>query len=106
MATLHADQLRLSKEIGSNLRAAGDHGLLTDTTVAAADTNQGLQDAVTNAVVHADIIPAKHRIIRAIQRGADDATLTDAAILSLTTLEGAVDLTQAADDVNRNLLLE
>lgn len=103
---MHADQIRLSKEIGSNLRAAGDMAMLTDTTVASADTNQGLQDAVTNSSVHADKIPAKHRIIRAIQLGDYDDTLDDADILSLTTLEGAVDLTQAADDTNRNQMIE
>lgn len=103
---MHADQIRLSKEIGSNLRAAGDMGFLTDTTVAAADTNAGLIAAVDASVVHAALLPAKPRVDRAIVLGLYDGTLTDANILSLTTLEGAVDLTQAADDVNRNQMIE
>jgi len=106
MPLLHADQIRLSKEIGSNLRAAGDMNMLTDTTVAAADTNLGLQNAVLNSVVHADKAPAKHRIVRAIQLGDYDDTLDDADILGLTTLEGAVDLTEAANDTNRNQMIE
>lgn len=106
MKVTHADQIRLSKEIGSNLRAAGERALLTDTTVAAANTNQGLQDAVTAAVVHAEVLPTKPRVIRAIQLGDYDDTLDDADILSLTTLAQAVALTEAELDSNRNLILE
>lgn len=97
MALLHGDQLRLSVEVGSNCQAAGDLGLLTNTTVAAADTNTGLQTAVTAAVVHGDILPSKARINRAISVGINE--LTDAAIAPLTTVAGLVALTQ-----NSNLL--
>jgi|ERR1051325_1917659 hypothetical protein len=92
--TLHADQIEHSKRIGANLRSAGEQGLLTNTTVAAADTNAGLQAAVDAASVHADANPAKDRIKRAIDYGKQSDELSDANILGLTTLAGAEALTQ------------
>jgi hypothetical protein len=64
---LHSDQLEMSVDIGSSLQFAVNESLLTNTNVAAADTNQGLQDAVTAATCAADVAPSKPRIIRAIQ---------------------------------------
>jgi hypothetical protein len=91
---LHSDQLEMSVDIGSSLQFAVNESLLTNTNVAAADTNQGLQDAVTAATCAADVAPSKPRIIRAIQMGSYDGTLSDANILSLTTTAGLLALTQ------------
>lgn len=84
---MHADQEQLSRQIGANIQYAEDAGLLTDTTVAAANTNDGLQAAVTAAVVHADIEPAKARVNRALEAGEADGTLEDADVLNIATVD-------------------
>lgn len=99
---LHGDERRLSYEIGSNVRAGGAIGYLTDTNVAAADTNAGLQTAVDTKVsgntIHGEYRPGAQRIKRAIDAG-NSATFSmqDADILGLTTVEGLADLTQNTD---------
>lgn len=99
--TLHADQYNLSRSIGYNINAAANYSFLTDASIAAGDTNAGLQTAVTAgaALAHADSQNAAPRINHAIQFGSYDTTLTDAAILSLTTVAGLRALT-AADTTN------
>ena len=98
--SLHADQQNHSRRVGQSVNSAANQNLLTNTTVAAADTNQGLQDAVTAAgrSVHADFQNVAPRINRAIGAGNADSTLVDANILSLTTTAGLLALTQAGTD--------
>ena len=107
MPVLHADQLPLSRKIGFNLREAGETTILTDASVAAADTFAGLNLAVDNAVVHAEYNPYKARIKQAIARGGDSLELTDALILPLTTVVGLVNLTEAVNfPPNRELFAD
>ncbi len=93
LTTLHADEIALSYREGGTLRRAGSFGFLTNTTVASANTNQGLQDAVTNSIVQADAVPAKGRVNRTIVYGGATGELSDARILPLTTIEELVQLT-------------
>ncbi len=104
LATLHADSIALSYREGGTFRRAGSFGFLTDTTVAAADTNQGLQDAVTNSVVHADELPAKSRVNRTLVLGLATGEVTDARVLALTTIEGLVGLTWLTNTLAQDLL--
>lgn len=106
VALLNTPQYFLSQQIGYNCQAAGVNALLTDATVGSADTNAGLQAAVTAAVVHASFVPMKSRINRAIQAGLTDGTLTDALIAPLTTVAGLVALTAAGASVNTNIFIE
>ena len=103
---LHAGQTALSFRIGGTLRRGGDLAFLTDTNVAAADTVAGLRTAVDAVVVHADVVPAKHRLHRAINMGDASGELTDALVLGLTTVEGLVGLTAATGKANRDLVIE
>lgn len=104
MPFLHTDQIPLSREIGGNLRAAGEEGYLDNTKVAAADTVVGIEALITGG--HADQKPNQHRILRAIDLGEGSAELTDALIGPLTTLEGLVDLTAAANTVDRHQMIQ
>lgn len=106
LGTLHFDQQQLSKQqIGGACKQAvaayGYYPFLTNTTVAAADTNAGLQAAVTAAasVLHADNRFAAPRVNLGIQLGLYSTELSDARILGLTTTAGLVALTYA-DSVN------
>lgn len=96
LATLHADARPLSKEIGNNLQKAEDLSLLTNATVAAADTNAGLQTAVSAVSVHADQKQISTSVNNAIAEGKESGELSDARILALTTTDGAIDLTNAS----------
>ena len=105
LAGLHADAQQLSQAIiGSACNQAaenlGFYNFLTDTTVAAANTNQGLQDAVTAAVCHADESYAKARVNLAITLGLYSTELSDARILNLTTTTQLVQLTYATPGQN------
>lgn len=102
LAGLHADAIALSKQqIGAACKGAlaayASNPFLTDTTIAAADTNAGLQTAVTTAGVtlHADARPLAKRINLGITLGLYSGELTDARILSLTTGAGLVGITAA-----------
>jgi hypothetical protein len=103
---MHADAEPLSRQVGASVQLAEDAGLLTDTTVAAANTNDGLQAAVTAAVVHADVEPAKARVNRALEAGEADGTLEDADVAGLTTVDELKALTQGASDDGRALFDE
>ena len=92
MPFLHTDQLRLSCEIGANLRAAQDEGYLTDSNVAAADTLAGVRLLPTGG--HGDQQPNQYRFQRAIDLGGYSSELTDALIAPLTTVVGLIALTQ------------
>jgi len=104
LATLHADEIALSYREGGTLRRAGSFGFLTDATVASANTNQGLQDAVTNSTVQADSVPAKARVNRTIVYGGYSGELSDARIAPLTTIEGLVGLTWLTNTLYQDLL--
>lgn len=99
---LHFDQQQLSKQqIGASCKQAiaayGYYPALTNTSTAAADTNAGLQAAVTTALStrHADERFAGPRINLGITLGLYSTELSDARILNLTTTTGLVDLTWA-----------
>src|ERR1051326_5295118 len=102
LAGLHFDQQQLSKQqIGAACKQAvaayGYYPFLTDSSVAAADTNAGLQAAVTAAAAtrHADERPAAPRVNLGITLGKYSGELTDARIAPLTTTAGLVGLTYA-----------
>lgn len=106
LTTLNADEIALSYRLGGTLRRAGSTGFafLSNTTIAAANTNQGLQDAVTNSVVQADSVPAKARVNRAIAYGGADGELSDARILNITTEAELVGLTWLTNALYQDLL--
>lgn len=106
LTTLHADQVALSQRLGGTYRIAGDYSILTNTTVAAANTVAGLSDAAEAASVHADFVPAKTPILRAIDYGDYSDELTDARVLGLTTVEELVDLTVVTNDLYRDLIVQ
>jgi hypothetical protein len=105
LTTLHADQAALSERLGGTYRRSGDYGILTNATVAAADTVTGLSTAVETANVHADFQPAKVNIQRAINYGSYDGELTNARVLPSTTVEGLVGLTVVTNDQYRDLII-
>ncbi len=106
LATLHADQVALSQRLGGTYRKAGDYAFLTNTTVAAADTYAGLLSAVSAASVHADFVPAKHRVNRALTLGNYSSEVTDARVNALTTVEGLVGISCVTNTNLRDLFLE
>jgi len=100
LQTLHADQRFLSQYvIGAGCNQAADNlgffPFLTNTTTAAADTNAGLQAAVTASVVHADQSYAKNGVNLSITLGNYSGELSDSRILALTTTTELVNLTWA-----------
>ena len=102
LAGLHADQIALSKQqIGASckgsLAAYASNPFLTDTLITNANTNAGLQAAVTAsaATLHADCRPMAPRINLGITLGLYSGELTDARINALTTGAGLVGLTYA-----------
>jgi len=98
---LHADAIPLNRLVGDTVLSAGNvstnsgYALLTDSSVAASDTVAGLISAVDNATCHADQVPMKARTDLAITLGTYDGSFTDARVLSLTTVTGLVQLTNA-----------
>lgn len=106
LAGLHIDQIFLSQQqIGGvckgSLAAYGSNPFLTDVTIAAADTNAGLQTAVTTAAtaLHADCRPMAARINLGLTLGLYSGELSNARILGLTTGAGLVGLTYSPSDV-------
>src|SRR6185369_8310030 len=106
LETLHADQRQLSaQQIGAACKGAlaayAAPPFLTDTTIGTADTNAGLQAAVTAAkpTRHADEQPMADRINLGITLGLYSGELSDARILSLTTGAGLVSQTWADSTV-------
>ncbi len=102
LAGLHFDAQQLSaQQIGGACKQAvaayGYYPFLTDTTVGTADTNAGLQTAVTTAanLLHADNRFAAPRVNLGITLGLYSGELTDARIVGLTTTAGLVGLTYA-----------
>ena len=102
LETLHVDQRALSvQQIGAvckgSLAAYASNPFLTNSTITSADTNAGLQTAVTAAAatLHADCRPMAARINLGITLGLYSTELSDARILGLTTGAGLVGLTWA-----------
>lgn len=102
LETLHFDQRQLSEQqIGAACKGAlaayAAPPFLDNTSVAAADTNAGLQDAVDTAAagLHADQRPMADRINLGITLGLYSTELSDARINGLTTGAGLVGLTWA-----------
>jgi hypothetical protein len=102
IAGLHADQIALSRQIvgascKQGIAAYGYYPFLTNTNVAASNTNAALQLAVdtTAAVRHADERYAAPRINLGITLGLYSGELSDARLASLTTATGLVGLTYA-----------
>lgn len=102
LAGLHADQIALSKQVigavcKGSLAAYASNPFLTNTTITNADTNAGLQTAVTTAAatLHADCRPMAPRINLGITLGLYSGELSNARILGLTTGAGLVGLTYA-----------
>lgn len=100
MPTIRPDFIGLNAQGVSAARMAGNYGLLTDTEVAAADTNAGIQAAIRAAIttVHSELKEAAERICRAIQTWGDIGIATDTAINGLTTVAGLVALGTAVDE--------
>jgi hypothetical protein len=102
LAGLHIDQVQLSQQqIGAACKQAvaayGYEPLLTNTTVAAADSNSGLQTAVDTAAagLHAEQRFFASRVNLGIQLGLYSGELSNARVLGLTTTTGLVALTYA-----------
>ena len=85
----------------SAVNMAVNDGFLTNTTVAAADTNAGIQSAITAAAasltanVSYELKQTVDRLNRAIARNI--GVFTDAGILNLTTTAGLIALATTAD---------
>ena len=106
LAGLHADQIALSRQqIGAACKGAcnayASPAFLTDATIAAANTNAGLQTAVNTAAatMHADQRPMADRINLGITLGKYSTELSDARINGLTTEEELVGLTYSDPNV-------
>jgi hypothetical protein len=102
LQTLHFDQRQLSAaQIGGACKQAittyGYYDFLTNSTVASANTNAGLQSAVLTraATKHADERYAAPRINQGITLGLYSTELSDARIAPLTTTTELVALTWA-----------
>lgn len=104
LGTLHGDQRQLSaQQIGAackgSLAAYASPPFLTDVTIAAANTNAGLQTAVDAAAaagtLHGTDRYFAPRINLAITLGLYSTELSDARILSLATGAELVGLTYA-----------
>lgn len=89
---MHIDQKGLVRKATSAVQLAINNGWLTNTNVAAANTVQGLRDAVTNATARADDALAKSSIDKAIVALEDVGIYTDALIAPLTTTAGLIAL--------------
>lgn len=106
LAGLHADQQALSRQqIGASCKGAlaayASNPFLTNTSIAAADTNAGLQLAVLAAAptLHADARPMAKRINLGITLGLYSGELSDARILNTATGAALVGLTYSPSAV-------
>lgn len=95
---LHLEAQNFNMQGLTAANMAVNYGFLTNANVAAADTNQGLQNAIAAAAgptVAGELRQTVDRINRAI--GRNIGVFTDAAIGPLTTTAGLIDLATAAD---------
>jgi hypothetical protein len=106
LAGLHFDQQQLSKQqIGGACKGAlaayASNPFLSNSSIAAANTNANLQLAVLAAgqTLHADARPMGPRINLGLTLGLYSGELSDARIAPLTTGAGLVGLTYSPSDV-------
>lgn len=94
----HSDTVNLSRRTGANINFAAGLLLLTNANVAAADTVDGLDAAmsVVNPALHSDQQFIMNRVRRSLRT---DAGITNAAVLGLTTTAGLTALTDRGTDV-------
>jgi hypothetical protein len=85
---MHNEDVNRVTQVYSTINRAEELGFLTDAKVAAADTKQGLINAINATVVHADQENWKAELIRAIKVSG----IADSDITSLTTIAGLVAL--------------
>ncbi len=86
---MHNDTVNLSQQVVTTLNSANALSFLTDAGVAAADTKQGLKNFIQSIKVHNDQENIKQLLMRALDF---DSNITDANILSLTTVDGLIAL--------------
>lgn len=98
---LHSDEIDSSKLGGHNVRKAADLGFLSSGQVQAATSVADLEAVVDAAVCHADLEGEKDVVNAGLDMGANLGELTDVTVAAATSVEGLVDLTQAADDDRR-----
>lgn len=77
--------------------------MLTDAGVAAADTLVGLQTFIQGVSVHADQVNYKDQLKKAVLVNQNE--VTDATVLSLTTVAGLTGLTQQGTNTLQGSLL-
>ena len=99
----HSDTIFLSRSQGRAFNLAGNLSLLTDSNVAAADTLVGLQSAIQAVNVHSDQVNYKDRLKKAVLVNQNE--VTDATVLSLTTVAGLTALTQQGTNTTQSALL-
>ena len=100
---LHEDQKNRNRIHLSGLNIGIQALGLTDANVAAADTNVGLQAAITAKTPHGELDNIEIRVNRGIEHSNNLGVLTDAAILGLTTTLGAQTLFSTADSAIADL---
>lgn len=98
---MHTDTIPLSTAVGTTINRAAAVGVITDAIVAAGDTVQGIKDGIRAVKVHADQERFKDEVIRALDM---DAGITDASVLSLTTVAGLVALTAEGSGTDIGML--
>lgn len=81
---MHNDSVNLLTQVHSSINRAEELLFLTDALVAAADTKQGLINAINGVKVHADQENWKAELIRAIKVSG----IADSDITALTTVAG------------------
>lgn len=92
----------LSRSQGRAFNLAGGISFLTDAGVTAADTLVGLQSFIQAASGHADQYNYKDRLKKAVL--ANQNEVTDATVLSLTTVAGLTALTQQGSNTTQAAL--
>jgi hypothetical protein len=93
LASLPADAVYLSENIGCNIRSAETLGLLTDANVLAATSVADLQANILAASGPADIDQSRPRINRALDYGKYSGELSDARVTASTTIAELIALT-------------
>lgn len=93
----HNDTANLSSQVYGSIMRAKAMGFLTDAGVAAADTKAGLKAFIESIKGHNDQENWKILLKRALDY---DAAITDAAILSLTTVDQLAALVGSGSNVD------
>lgn len=98
---LHSDQTTLNKSVGENILLAGEIGLLLDADVTGATNVADLKAKIElNArTKHSDQRGFVFGLLRSLDIGKDDGTLTDAAVQAATGVSNLASLTLAAGKV-------